>query len=78
MLDDLRLWLNFLEQARRIISLNILVIREPIALYRADACKDGSGELNVIPPYLQNRTTLTVLEFFASIVGPAKSRLASE
>jgi hypothetical protein len=37
--DDLTLWLDFLEQAHRGVSLNILTIREPTTLYRADACK---------------------------------------
>jgi hypothetical protein len=78
-LDDLRLWLDFLEQAKRGISLNILTIREPTTLYRADACKHGIGGFNVfhgrawrfaIPPDLQNRATLNVLEFFGSIIGP--------
>lgn len=77
--DDLRLWLDFLEQARRGISLNILTLREPTTLYRADACKHGIGGFNVfhgrawrfeIPPDLQNRASLNVLEFFASIIGP--------
>jgi hypothetical protein len=78
-LDDLRLWLDFLEQAQRGISLNILTIREPTTLYLADACKHGIRGFNVfrgrawrfaIPPDLKNRATLNVLEFFASIVGP--------
>jgi hypothetical protein len=78
-IDDFLLWLDFLEQAHRGISLNILTIREPTTLYRADACKHGIGGFNVfhgrawrfeISPDLQNRATLNVLEFLASIVGP--------
>jgi hypothetical protein len=77
--DGLLLWLDFLEQAHRGISLNVLTFREPTTLYRADACKHGIGGFSVfhgrawrfaIPPDLQNRATLNVLEFFASIVGP--------
>jgi hypothetical protein len=77
--DGLLLWLDFLEQAHRGISLNVLAFREPTTLFRADACKHGIGGFNVfhgrawrfaIPPDLQNRATLNVLEFFASIVGP--------
>jgi hypothetical protein len=56
-----------------------LTIREPRTLYSDDACKHGIGGFNVfqgrawrfsMPPNLQNRATLNVLEFFASIVGP--------
>jgi hypothetical protein len=78
-LEDLSLWLDFLKQAQLGISLNILTTREPTTLYRVDACKHGIGGFNVfhgpawrfpITPDLQNRATLNVLEFLASIVRP--------
>jgi hypothetical protein len=81
-LDDLCvcLWLDFIEQAHLGISLNILTIRKPTTRYRAEkACKEGIRGFSVfhdrvwrleISPYLQNRTTLKVLEFFAFIVRP--------
>jgi hypothetical protein len=46
-LEDLRLWLDFLEQAQRGINRNILTIRERKALYRADVCKHGMGGFHV-------------------------------
>jgi hypothetical protein len=45
-LEDLRLWLDFLKQAQRRISLNILTIREPTTLYRADASKHRYSGFN--------------------------------
>jgi hypothetical protein len=78
-LEDLRLWIDFLEQGRRGISLNILTVRAPTSLYRADAAEHGIGGLNIItgrawrfeiPEDLRHRATLNTLEYLGSIIGP--------
>jgi hypothetical protein len=80
-LDDLSLWLDFLQQTQLGISLNILTTREPTTLYRADECKHGIWGFNVfhcrarrfpMTSDLQNRATPNVLKVFASIVGPTR------
>ncbi len=42
-IDDLRLWLEFLAHARRGVSLNLLVTREPDKVCWSDACPLGIG-----------------------------------
>jgi hypothetical protein len=46
-LDDLRLWLEFLDQAKAGISLNRIAIRQPTRLSWSDACPYGIGGYNL-------------------------------
>lgn len=40
-LEDLSLWLKFLDKAHEGVSITILVFRTPDRVYRTDACKFG-------------------------------------
>jgi hypothetical protein len=77
-LEDLRLWVDFLEQDNRGISLNILTIREPTLSTAPTRASTESGDsmcFTVEPGFSRSlptyrTSTLNVLEFFVSIVGP--------
>ena len=72
---DLYLWLDFLKQANKGISMNLLTYRTPTHVYRSDACEHGLGGFSAkgrawrwqIPDNLLDRAHINLLEFLASI-----------
>lgn len=75
--DDLRLWLEFIDQAAAGISINLITYRQPSRILRSDACEHGVGGYSLcsgvgwrweIPIHLQNRASLNFLEHAASYV----------
>ena len=73
---DLNLWHDFLLQANKGISLNLLTIRSPTHVYRSDSCEHGLGGYSAsgiawrweIPTHLLARAHINFLEFLWSIV----------
>ena len=69
---DLEIWMEFLEDARTGVSLNLLTFRDPTHVFRVDACEHGVGGYCLdtglawrweIPEDLRYRVTLNGLEF---------------
>ncbi len=77
-IKDLKLHLSFLKLAHEGIIMNQISYRKPTHSYRADACPFGMGGYSLsgrawrwsIPPDLQFRATLNMLEHLCSIIGP--------
>ena len=75
-LEDLHLWVEFLEQAKKGTSINNLVFRRPSHFFWADSCPFGLGGYSArgrawrfyIPPHLRTPHTNNVLEFMAIII----------
>ena len=75
-LANLHLWMNFLSQAHKGISMNLITYRTPIHVYRSDACEHGLGVYSstgkawrwIIPTHLLSRSHINLLGFLASIV----------
>ena len=75
-IEDLRLWLDFLKKANKGVSMNLLTFRKPTNTYRSDACEHGLGGFSEqghawrweIPNHLQGRAHINLLEFLVSIV----------
>lgn len=76
---DLRLWLQFLDQAQTGLDMNLLTYRAPTHAYRSDASEHGIGGFSAltgrawrweIPKHLRLRVSLNMLEFLGSVVGP--------
>ena len=73
---DLYLWLEFLKQANKGMSMNLLTYRTPTHVYRSDACEHGLGGFSAkgrawrwqIPNYLLYRAHINLLEFLASVI----------
>ena len=73
---DLQLWLQFIQQARHGMSLNLLTHRIPTVVYRTDSSEHGMGGFNSrgrawrweLPLHLVHRVSLNTLEFLASVV----------
>jgi hypothetical protein len=77
-LEDLRLWLAFINRAREGININLLVNRAPTSILRTDACEYGLGGFNVgtgrawqyrLPDHLLQKQHINFLEFLACSVG---------
>lgn len=74
-INDLHLWLNFLDKAHKGISMNLLVFRDPNHVYCTDACEYGLGGIFQdgsiwrweIPCNLLHRAHITLLEFMAMV-----------
>ena len=76
-LDDLRLWIHFLESAGRGIDFNLLTHRHPTHVSRVDACEHGIGGYSLItgkgwrfelPVHLRQRASLNALEYMATYI----------
>jgi len=76
---DLRLWLEFLDQARRGISINLLTVRTPTRLAWSDSCPFGLGGYSLqgsawrirVPrdcPFYGDDTANNVLEFLGMAI----------
>ena len=76
--DDLRLFLRVINLAKTGISMNLLTFRLPTHVYRSDACPAGLGGYNnkgrawrfPIPPNLQGRALIKLLERLGCAIGP--------
>ena len=75
--DELQQWLLFLHEAKQGISLNLLTLRQPSLILRADACEHGLGGYSLVsgaawrfqlPTALRGRLSLNLLEYVASAV----------
>ncbi|MBM4076045.1 MAG: hypothetical protein FJ267_10410, partial [Planctomycetes bacterium] len=77
-LEDLKLMLNFLENANNGISLNSIAFRRPTHIYRSDSCPAGLGGYShdgfawrwYLPDELKFRATNNLLKHLAAIVSP--------
>lgn len=76
-IQDLHLWLSYLQYAGAGVPMLNLAFRDPTVFHRSDACLHGIGGYNLrtglawrwgIPLELRMRTTLNCLEFIASYV----------
>jgi hypothetical protein len=75
-IKDLELWLDILKTARLGISMNLLTFRPPDTIYWSDACEYGLGGYSShgfawrwkIPPELQHRAHINLLEFLAETI----------
>ncbi|KAI2502043.1 hypothetical protein MHU86_12446 [Fragilaria crotonensis] len=87
--DDLRLWVGFLGQANRGVSMNLLVTREPDKVCWSDACPLGMGGYSVtgrawrlrIPgssPILGHKGVNNLLEFVGMAINIWLACLESE
>jgi hypothetical protein len=73
---DLQFWLQILDIAKDGISMNLLTYRYPDVVYWSDACNFGIGGYSSrgnawrwkIPPDLQNRAHINLLEFLAEVI----------
>ena len=74
---ELKQWLFFLAQAREGLNLNLLTLREPTIILRADACEHGVGGYSMtsgvawrysIPQDYWGWLTLNLLEYIASVI----------
>ena len=81
-LADLRLWVRFLEQAQKGISLNMISFREPTHVFRTDASEHGIGGFCVLSGVgwrvelpgdcrvgMREGVTLNLFEFLGGIIG---------
>ena len=76
--SDLAFWKFLLRKAHAGLSLNLLSMRVPTHLYKADASSVGIGGYSLsgrawrwqLPPHLLGRASINLLEFLASLVGP--------
>ena len=77
-IEDLKLMIFFLDEAKRGIDMNLLVYRKPTKVYRSDSCPAGLGGYSsngyarrfYIPPELQFRASNNLLEHIGSIITP--------
>ena len=75
-IKELELWKNFLQTAKKGISMNLLTYRQPTHVYRSDACKHGLGGLSalgrawrwLIPVHLRCRSHINLLKLLSNIV----------
>ena len=75
---DLELMLFFLEKAKNVVDMNMIVYRKPIHCYRSDSCPMGHGGRShsgcawkyYLPSHLQFRASNNLLEHIASIITP--------
>ena len=89
-LEDIKLWGDFLRKANEGISMNLITFRKPTHTYRSDACEHGLGGFSEqgfawrweIPQKLRGRAHINLLEFLASIVciwiDAAEDRISDE
>ena len=75
-LSDLHLWMDFLSQEHKGISMNLIIYHTLTHVYRSDACEHGLGCYSVtenswqwiIPTHLLSSAHINLLNFLASIV----------
>jgi hypothetical protein len=76
-LQDLTIYCDFLQYAKRGVSLNNISFRKPTLIYRSNASEFGIGGYNIIsglawcwelPVNLRLRTSINSLEFIVSVV----------
>lgn len=77
-LEDLTLWLQFLEKANTGISINLLVECYPSQIYITDSYENGIGGYSLLtgrawrfelPSHLKGHVSNNILEYLAEIVG---------
>ena len=75
-LADLHLWLDFLSQAHKGISMKLIIYHNLTHVYRSNACEHGLRSYSatvkawrwIIPIHLLSRAHINLLDFLASIV----------
>ena len=77
-IEDLRLMLEFLAQAKGGIDMNLITYRRPTHVYRSDSCPAGLGGYSHtgfawryhLPDHLQFRASNNLLEHMAAVITP--------
>jgi hypothetical protein len=77
-IDDLKLWIHFLEKLHNGISMNLITFRPPDRIIWTDACEYGLGGFSIplgrawtfaIPEAMRHRAHINILEFLAVLIG---------